>query len=858
VVHKLSSGLQFFHSMSSRSIQRDTGHAIDVDDSASAIGSGASRSRTSHRTTTLIVALVLSLFGTAAAFSQTNKHTFTVHSYLGLCLSSGAVPGVYVSDCTKPPVFGKPRSSVRVCPTCNAVNQTITVEELSTDREVRLWAGSSVIGATADKVLDGMALEWQSPATTPDGMKAQTFALDGDSIIWAASRDLVLKVQEARGANFTPVVLATRQLTDSEFWDFESTDNAVRYPTSGFVTVNDETSFRNALSNATKNSVIVVDSHASILLTQSNNGPSITLPQDEITIRGGRRGFDIPGAELTVCQVPNAANNCHLNQSVFWIDKNYVRITGIRFKGLSLARQPKTDQITGIVAIDSYSPGHTVYIDHNELSGWTGGAIGIQMTQEEGDWWDCSKHQKRSSVNAHVIANYFHNNEMDDEGYGVVLYTGGYAEIIGNMFDQNRHAIAGDGSASAGYTARNNIAMDSPNGQHDFDMHGGDGSNAHLGGIGGGQVSIVRNTFLRVNAWAFVSRGVACDTETFAENAVIHPAKNEAIEWYKTQNSSLAACQLEQHPGPPNMRPSHSPTCGDLVSSSSSSSEQPSWMIFTSRGQFDLPNPTDTLATGDFDGDGHDDLFLATGAGWFYSPAGVREWRFLSNHTEHLNELLFGDFDNDGRTDVVKKIGAQWFISWGGLSDWELLNNLDVSTDDVGQYAVGHFISPQSTDLFHATGHDWLVSAGGKAAFTQINTSTYRIADLRFADFDGDGKSDVFGFEAGYWRISSGGAAPWSPQPLNSSSLTNSVAGLVVGDFDGDGKPDIAQGTHFSSGGRSPWKPLLNDMDVSKAIAPPGHFNGIPNAQIATFQGYRIYITSSIDKVIYVSCCDMK
>ncbi len=485
------------------------------------------------------------------------------------------------------------------------------------------------------------------------------------------------------------------------------------------------------------------------------------------------------------------------------IDKNYVRITGIRVTGPS----PTTDQfaeIDGLTVIDGYSSGHVVYVDHNELSAWTEGAVRVEIGYGEA-WWDCSYNQNRPGANVHVIANYVHNNTRAGEGYGVVVYWGGYVEIVGNMFDQNRHAIAGDGTASAGYIALNNIAMDSPAHDQDFDMHGADTSTSHVGGIGGGQVSIVRNTFLRVNDWAFASRGVACATETFVENAVINRSPANSIEWHQPKNSSSSACQLEQHPVPASSRPAHSSYCGGEAKPLS---QPPPWFLL-GQGQFFQPNPTDRLGVGDFDGDGHDDLFLATGAGWYYSPAGVREWRFLSNHTEHLSDLLFGDFDGDGRTDVVKKTALQWFISWGGLSDWELLNNLDNSTDGIGQYTVGHFVSPQSTDLFHATGRIWLVSAGGKAAFNQINTSGYRIADLRF------------------------------------------------GDFDGDGKPDVAQGTHFSSGGRSHWKPLPN-INVSKAIAPPGHFSAIPNAQIATFQRYKISLASSIDKGLYVGCCDMK
>jgi hypothetical protein len=49
--------------------------------------------------------------------------------------------------------------------------------------------------------------------------------------------------------------------------------------------------------------------------------------------------------------------------------------------------------------------------------------------------------------------------------------------------------------------------------------------------------------------------------------------------------------------------------------------------------QFGAVNPTNSLAVGDLDGDGKDDLFMATGAAWYYSSAGKTEWRFINAQT---------------------------------------------------------------------------------------------------------------------------------------------------------------------------------------------------------------------------------
>src|SRR5262249_28230127 len=125
------------------------------------------------------------------------------------------------------------------------------------------------------------------------------------------------------------------------------------------------------------------------------------------------------------------------------------------------------------------------------------------------------------------------------------------------------------------------------------------------------------------------------------------------------------------------------------------------------------PNPANRLGVGDFDSDRSDDLFLATGAGWYYAPAGRAAWRFLSAKTEKIDRLLFGDFDGDGRTDVFTVTGdGQLKVSWGGVSDWELLNRFvtlagGTPEEIIANMAVGNFMGDQRSDLFLADGTNW-------------------------------------------------------------------------------------------------------------------------------------------------------
>ena len=75
----------------------------------------------------------------------------------------------------------------------------------------------------------------------------------------------------------------------------------------------------------------------------------------------------------------------------------------------------------------------------------------------------------------------------------------------------------------------------------------------------------------------------------------------------------------------------------------------------------------------DFDGDGVDDLFLATGTTWWFSSFGEFQWSYLNAKKERLNQVRPGYFDNDLRCDVLAEQSGQWVISSGGTSDWRPL-----------------------------------------------------------------------------------------------------------------------------------------------------------------------------------------
>jgi hypothetical protein len=396
-------------------------------------------------------------------------------------------------------------------------------------------------------------------------------------------------------------------------------------------------------------------------------------------------------------------------------------------------------------------------------------------------------------------------------GYGVVTSSDGYPLIEGNTFLSNRHAIAGDGSAFSGYRAwLNLVQLPAPHYdgdvEQDFDMHGlgagCPGISTHCGGVAGEYIDISRNTFLGGDRFNFMLRGTPNILAQFDDNVTVGKAP---VKYYGVLPSALTQS-------------------GNQTGSS---------------------NLTDRLGVGDFDGDGKQDLFMATGVAWYYAPAGTSEWRFLNAQTEKIDSLLFGDFDGDGRTDVFTQHGRDWLVSWGGRSKWEKINESDARMTD---FAIGDFNGDHRADIFYADGTQWYVSYGGVGSLTPINSSAYRIGNLRFGDFNGDGNTDVFGVVSGQWMVSYSGTSAWTPlRP----KLSDSVASLVVADFNGDGRVDVATSSCsllygcVSYSGTGDWVSLLPSsvLPLSSAVA-IGRFNGNAGVDVLMWHDNYLEIVS--------------
>ncbi|MCP3918522.1 MAG: right-handed parallel beta-helix repeat-containing protein [bacterium] len=115
-------------------------------------------------------------------------------------------------------------------------------------------------------------------------------------------------------------------------------------------------------------------------------------------------------------------------------------------------------------------------VDNCELAGWSHAAIFL-----------------RKGTGHRIHHCFIHHNQRQGLGYGV-CHDVAESTIEHNLFDWNRHSIAGTGRPGSGYAARHNVERGASL-SHMFDMHGGrdrkDGTN-----VAGTWMIVERNAFL--------------------------------------------------------------------------------------------------------------------------------------------------------------------------------------------------------------------------------------------------------------------------------------------------------------------------------------------------------------------------
>ncbi|MFC1806382.1 right-handed parallel beta-helix repeat-containing protein [Planctomycetota bacterium] len=266
--------------------------------------------------------------------------------------------------------------------------------------------------------------------------------------------------------------------------------------TGGDHTVKNLDALLDALPKANAGQVVFIPGETEIDLTARIYIEQLVLEVPEgVTIAGDRGHNGSEGALLTsdALKTPVMIRAAGPN----------VRVTGLRIRGPNTKRYLEHHRRS----FRKGGGGHKYYykfptsdgirtehprleVDNCEISGFAHG--GVYLSKGDGH---------------HIHHNSIHHCQYNGLGYGVSHNTAS-SLIEYNLFDWNRHSIAGSGRPGSSYVARHNVEL-GVSLSHCFDMHGGrdrrDGTN-----IAGASIEIHNNTF-RAPQTPVVIRGVPQD-----------------------------------------------------------------------------------------------------------------------------------------------------------------------------------------------------------------------------------------------------------------------------------------------------------------------------------------------------------
>lgn len=244
------------------------------------------------------------------------------------------------------------------------------------------------------------------------------------------------------------------------------------------------------------------------------------------------------------------------------------------------------------------------------------------------------------------------------------------------------------------------------------------------------------------------------------------------------------------------------------------------------------PPPPGGAAAGDFNEDGHADVYArtSTGAVWFYPGDGTGGWlpsqQVAVRWDTFTAVFQVGDFNSDGHQDVMVRDGdgALWLYPGDGLGSWAA----PVKVADGWQaftsiFGVGDFNGDGHADVMarDSAGRLWLYPGDGTSAFlpgVQIGSGWQSYGKVFAAgDFDGDGFQDVMALDGAgrlwlYPGTGSGGLQPGA-QIGSGWQIFSSI--FKANDFSGDGAPDLIARTTsgylwlYPGNGSGGWQPSV-------------------------------------------------
>ena len=241
--------------------------------------------------------------------------------------------------------------------------------------------------------------------------------------------------------------------------------------TTGDYVVKDKSELLLAISKVKSGEIIFIEGNAVIDISDATSETltSLTLPAG--VILASNRGYVYEDGSVSTGAI--IKSTAFASRPMITVANDNIRISGLVIQGPDPAQHlalwdrcfKSGGPLLGhpyyynLVMVSGISViGMNFECDNCEISGFNSSAISLGGSAE------------KPSKMAKIHHNYIHHNQIKGLGYGV-SHGYGYSEIYGNMFNYNRHSIAGSGQAQSRYTAYCNIEFGESLG-HYFDMHG--------------------------------------------------------------------------------------------------------------------------------------------------------------------------------------------------------------------------------------------------------------------------------------------------------------------------------------------------------------------------------------------------
>jgi ABC-type phosphate transport system substrate-binding protein len=224
---------------------------------------------------------------------------------------------------------------------------------------------------------------------------------------------------------------------------------------------------------------------------------------------------------------------------------------------------------------------------------------------------------------------------------------------------------------------------------------------------------------------------------------------------------------------------------------------------------------TYTVATGDFNGDGNEDVatvytegkvgkvavYLGEGNGSFEAPV-------VSPAPKYAESIATGDFNGDGKLDLALGIGESGIVAMLGDGHGSFTAGpLAPERGELSQLAVGDFNGDGNEDVATVTGWGYriaVVLGNGDGTFQAATGAAAGgvTGAILTADFNGDGRPDLAYFDSYKEELPEIAVGLGVGDGTFEGSFSSRVASrsLVAGDLNEDGVPDLVSDYRDAAG----------------------------------------------------------